>query len=78
MIVEPNVQALLKILDIDSRYTLVVATAKRARKIVEESPDIEKNVSMAVKEISEGKIIVHAPEKIDEYDVYAEYANGNK
>ncbi len=76
MIVKPNVQELLSILNIGSRYTLVVATAKRARGLAQNNPDIEKAVSIAVAEMAEGKIIVHQPEKLQEDDLYAEYANG--
>jgi len=46
---------------VDSRYTLVVVTAKRARKIVEGAPklvhvDSDKAVTVAVNEIARGKI----------------------
>jgi len=46
---------------VDSRYTLVVVTAKRARNIAEGSPKLtecnsDKPVTVAVHEIAEGKI----------------------
>ena len=46
---------------VDSRYTLVVATAKRARQLVEGSSKItkfnsDKAVTLAIHEIAEGKI----------------------
>ncbi len=47
---------------VDSRYTLVVATAKRARLLSEGAPqlvecDSDKVVTIAVNEFSEGKVI---------------------
>ena len=44
-----------------SRYSLVTATAKRARAI---SEDTEKPVSMAIDEILSGKYIIIEPEEI--------------
>jgi DNA-directed RNA polymerase subunit omega len=44
---------------VDSRYTLVTASAKRARKILEEEMNQEKSikaVSIALEEIQAGKI----------------------
>lgn len=44
---------------VDSRYTLVTAAAKRARKILEEEQSQEKSikaVSLALEEIQAGKI----------------------
>lgn len=47
---------------VDSRYTLVIAAAKRARKILEEGQleeeDSIKPVSLALEEIGRGKIEV--------------------
>ena len=59
MIVKPTVVDLLK--KVDNRYKLVVATAKRARKIAEgETPltDVkeESPVTLAANEIAEGKV----------------------
>mgnify|MGYP002534842282 FL=1 len=52
-----------------SRYSLVIATAKRAREIAEEAEEngeilTEKPVSLALDEIVEGKIKVVEPEEI--------------
>ncbi len=56
----PSLDELLR--KVDSRYTLVTATAKRARKILEEEKSDEektvKPVSTALKEIGTGKIRV--------------------
>ena len=41
--------------EFDSRYSLVVATSKRARQLAE-SGSCDKAVSMAIKEISEGYV----------------------
>mgnify|MGYP000852635530 CR=1 FL=1 len=51
----------------DSRYTLVMLTAKRSRQLVEGAkPLIETNstkpVSIAIEEIVEGKITYHRPD----------------
>ncbi|NLV36027.1 MAG: DNA-directed RNA polymerase subunit omega [Clostridiaceae bacterium] len=55
----PQLSSLLK--KVDSRYTLVVETAKRARQIVEGANKLtrcasEKPVTIALNEINEGKI----------------------
>ncbi len=52
-----------------SRYSLVIATAKRAREITEEAEEngeilTEKPVSLALDEIVQGKIKVVEPEEI--------------
>ena len=52
-----------------SRYSLVTATAKRAREIAEEAERekrimTEKPVSLAIDEIIEGKYIIVEPEEI--------------
>ena len=77
MIIEPNVKDLLKNEDIDSRYTLVIATAKRAREIAEEEPKIEKTVKLAVRDIADGKVHVipapEVPEIPQEEIVYKDY-----
>lgn len=77
MIIEPNVKDLLKNEDIDSRYTLVIATAKRAREIAEEEPKTEKTVKLAVRDIAEGKVHVipapEVPEVAQEDIVYKDY-----
>ena len=63
----PSLQGVLT--DHMSRYSLVIATAKRAREIseaAEENGEIltEKTVSLALEEIVEGKIKVIEPEEI--------------
>ncbi len=55
----PSINDLMK--KADSRYTLVVETAKRARQLVDGSPKLsrvnsEKEVTIAINEIAEGKI----------------------
>ena len=52
-----------------SRYSLVTATAKRAREISEKAyeekdPIIEKPVSLALEEILDGKFVIVEPEEI--------------
>lgn len=63
----PDLRNLLK--NHTSRYSLVIATAKRAREIserAEENNEImtEKPVSIAIEEIVEGKYVVVEPEEI--------------
>jgi len=63
----PSLQGVLT--DHLSRYSLVIATAKRAREIseaAEENGEIltEKTVSLALEEIVNGKIKVIEPEEI--------------
>lgn len=57
--INPGLGSLLK--KVDSRYTLVVATAKRARQLVSGANrlvdcDLNKDVTVAVNEINEDKI----------------------
>lgn len=52
-----------------SRYSLVIATAKRAREISEEADAngeiiTEKPVSLAISEIIDGKYVIVEPEEI--------------
>ncbi len=55
MMVEPCLDQLLK--KVDSKYTLVTASSKRARKIMEECENsLENPVSMALREIAEDKV----------------------
>ena len=56
----PTLASLLE--KVDSKYTLVVAVSKRARQLVDGQPrlskvDSNKPVTIAINEISEGKII---------------------
>lgn len=66
MIIEPNLTDLMKNEELDSRYTLVVAAAKRAREIATEDPSVEKAVKMAVSEIAKGKVHVIAASTADD------------
>lgn len=60
--ITPSLEELLA--KVDSKYTLVVAAAKRARQIIEESGDDDqedralKAVSLALADIASGKVIV--------------------
>lgn len=61
MIVKPTVTDLLKV--VDNRYTLIIATAKRARQIAAGSTPLtkvqeESPVTLAANEIAEGKVKV--------------------
>ncbi|MBO5859673.1 MAG: DNA-directed RNA polymerase subunit omega [Clostridia bacterium] len=63
----PDLRNVLK--DHLSRYSLVTATAKRAREISEmayeeKDPITEKPVSLALEEILEGKFVIVEPEEI--------------
>lgn len=63
----PDLKNVLK--DHLSRYSLVTATAKRAREISDQAMEdkeilIEKPVSLALDEIIEGKYVVVEPEEI--------------
>lgn len=65
-----DLNALLK--DDISRYSLVVATAKRARDIAEIAKAegeiiVEKPVSLAVQDFQEGKYIVVESEEVKEF-----------
>lgn len=60
--ITPSLEELLA--KVDSKYTLVVAAAKRARQIIEESGDDDqedralKAVSLALADIASGKVLV--------------------
>lgn len=63
----PDLKKLLK--NCNSRYSLVVGTAKRAREIRDEAIAKEehidvKTVSVAIDEILEGKYVIDEPEEI--------------
>ena len=49
----PEIATLMK--EFDSRYSLVVATSKRARQLSKDG-DCDKAVTIAIKEISEGYV----------------------
>jgi len=57
--IEPSINSLLE--KVDSRYTLVIIAAKRARQLVEGAgkvvgSDSDKPVTVAINEINEGKV----------------------
>lgn len=63
----PDLKKMLK--NVNSRYSLVIGTAKRAREIRDEAIDnheiIEvKTVSSAIEEISDGKFVIDEPEEL--------------
>ena len=63
----PDLKKLLK--GCNSRYSLVVGTAKRAREIREEAIEREepidvKTVSLAIDEILEGKYVTEEPDEL--------------
>lgn len=63
----PDLREVLK--NHTSRYSLVIAAAKRAREISEEAEEnheimTEKPVSIAISEIIDGKYVVVEPEEI--------------
>lgn len=63
----PDLKKMLK--SVNSRYSLVLGTAKRAREIQEEANSNEqqldtKTVSMAIDEIQNGKYIIEEPREL--------------
>ncbi|MCD7797750.1 MAG: DNA-directed RNA polymerase subunit omega [Clostridiales bacterium] len=63
----PDLKELLK--GCNSRYSLVVGTAKRAREIQEEAIEYEehideKTISIAIEEILEGKYVIEEPNEL--------------
>ena len=63
----PDLKKMLE--NVNSRYSLVIGTAKRAREIRDEAIEREerievKTVSSAIEEISNGKYIVQEPDEI--------------
>jgi DNA-directed RNA polymerase subunit omega len=63
-VIRPSLEELL--VQGDSRYTLVVMAARRARKIMSAQKDMieagpEKPVTRALREIAEGKVSYHRP-----------------
>ncbi len=63
----PDLKELLK--GCNSRYSLVVGTAKRAREIQEEAIEHEehideKTISIAIEEILEGKYVIEEPDEL--------------
>lgn len=63
----PDLKKMLK--DCNSRYSLVVGTAKRAREIRDEAIAREehidvKTVSVAIEEINDGKYVIEEPSEL--------------
>lgn len=63
----PDLKKMLE--NVNSRYSLVVGTAKRAREIREETIENEKQldektVSIAMEEIWDGKYVIEEPDSI--------------
>lgn len=63
----PDLKEMLK--KVNSRYSLVIGTAKRAREILEEANENEmqlddKTVSMAMEEIQTGKYVIEEPSEL--------------
>lgn len=53
----------------DSRYSLVIATAKRAREISEDpTREVKKPVVEAINEIYEGKVSICSEKKVKAYE----------
>lgn len=67
MMLKPSASELMKSKKIDSKYTLVIATAKRAREIYNKKDNVfvecksDKPVSIAVNEIAENKVTLKTP-----------------
>ena len=63
----PDLKKMLN--NVNSRYSLVIGTAKRAREIrqeaIEKDEQIdEKTVSMAIAEICDGKYVIEEPDEL--------------
>lgn len=63
----PDLKKMLN--NVNSRYSLVIGTAKRAREIREEAIENkeqidEKTVSMAIEEICDGKYVIEEPDEL--------------
>ena len=59
----PDLKKLLK--GCNSRYSLVVGTAKRAREAIEREEPIDvKTVSVAIDEILDGKYVIEEPDEL--------------
>lgn len=63
----PDLKKMLE--NVNSRYSLVVGTAKRAREIRDEAIENEqpidvKTVSIAIEEICDGKFVIEEPEEL--------------
>ena len=79
MMIEPGITELSKC--VDSRYTLVTMAAKRARMIGNEEHDedyvapVEKPVSIAAREIAEGKVGYVRSEAIEDSEMSKDAAD---
>ena len=67
----PDLKKMLE--NVNSRYSLVVGTAKRAREIRDEAierdePVDVKTVSTAIDEILEGKYVIEEPDELKSHD----------
>ena len=63
----PDLKKMLS--NVNSRYSLVIGTAKRAREIRDEAIENkeqidEKTVSMAIEEIRDGKYVIEEPDEL--------------
>lgn len=72
MMIEPSMSSLLK--KVDSRYTLVIVTAKRARMLTNGAKKLTdypstKDVTIAIHEIDEGKVTYHKIQKQADQDI---------
>lgn len=68
MMIKPGLNELMKMENVESRYTLVVAVAKRARELLNSDAEplaesnSDKTVSVAINEMADGRIdVVPAP-----------------
>lgn len=66
----PDLKKMLE--NVNSRYSLVVGTAKRAREIRDEANEREeqidvKTVSTAIQEICDGKYVIDEPEELKKF-----------
>lgn len=74
MLIEPSISNLMK--KFDSRYTLVIAVAKRAREISASDGQLARPVTQAVNEVAKGLVkIIKAPEeqRMPEHISYVDY-----
>lgn len=70
---KPSATELMKAKKIDSKYTLVIATAKRAREIYSKKDNVfvecksDKPVSIAVNEIAENKVTLKTSKDVSSH-----------
>ena len=88
---KPSASELMKSKKIDSKYTLVIATAKRAREIFSKKDNVfvecnsDKPVSIAVNEIAENKVTLKTSKDVVNFtdesalnDILEQEANAEK